>query len=267
EICNEPYFEGVSDDWQAHVARTIADTERNLPNKHLVAQNIANNQKKVDKLTPGVSILNFHYARPPETVAMNYAHNVAIGDDETGFDGKEDVHYRTEGWDFVLAGGATYNNLDYSFTPKTPGGTLSEFKSPGGGSARLRRSLGALKKFMDGLDFVHMKPMNAVVKGGRAAVAIGQPSRSGSAARSGQISIRVLGQEGKAYALYLHGGTSAELKLDLPAGKYQAEWIDPRTGEVGKSEAIEHGGGERTFTSPDYTQDIALRIVARAGQP
>ncbi len=32
--------------------------------------------------------------------------------------------YRTEGWDFLIAGGALYNNLDYSFTPQHPDGHL-----------------------------------------------------------------------------------------------------------------------------------------------
>ena len=44
EICNEPYFGGVAEDWQAHIAKTIADTEAGFEHKHLIAQNIANQQ-------------------------------------------------------------------------------------------------------------------------------------------------------------------------------------------------------------------------------
>ena len=39
--------------------------------------------------------------------------------------------------------------------------------SPGGGGIVLRRQLAVLKEFMDGLDFVHMKPDNGVVRDGR----------------------------------------------------------------------------------------------------
>src|SRR5262249_50280833 len=41
EICNEPYFGGVTLDWQAHIAGTIAKFDR-VKGKHLIAQNIAN---------------------------------------------------------------------------------------------------------------------------------------------------------------------------------------------------------------------------------
>jgi hypothetical protein len=60
EICNEPYFGGVTEEWQGHIAQVIADAEKNLPNKHLIAQNIANAGKKIDKPNPLVSIFNFH---------------------------------------------------------------------------------------------------------------------------------------------------------------------------------------------------------------
>jgi hypothetical protein len=263
EICNEPYFEGVADDWQAHIAQTIAQTEKTLPRQHLIAQNIANEKKKVDKPTPGVSILNFHYATPPETVEMNYGLNLAIADDETGFKGKDDAFYRTEGWDFFLAGGAAYNNLDYSFTAKHPDGTLKDFKSPGGGGDDLRRSLGALKKFLDGMDLIHMTPMNAIVKNGQATLPILPRTKEG-AAHGAPFTVRVLGREGEAYAIYIRGGQSAELALDLPGGSYSAEWIDTKTGDGSVAISFIHPGGEKKLQSPPYIQDIALRIVHNA---
>ena len=41
--------------------------------------NIANGRKKVEKPHPAVSVLNFHYCVPPETVAMNYDLGKVIG--------------------------------------------------------------------------------------------------------------------------------------------------------------------------------------------
>ena len=260
EICNEPYFEGVADDWQAHMAQVIVETEKGLPNRHLIAQNIANDKKKVDKVTPGVSILNFHYATPPETVEMNFGLNLGVADDETGFKGKDDVYYRTEGWDFFMAGGAAYNNLDYSFSAQHPGGTLKDFKSPGGGGDDLRRSLGALKKFLDGFDLVHMNPMNGIVKGGRATVSITPRGKEG-AAHAGQFTIRVLGREGEAYGIYVRGGQSVELSLELPKGNYVAEWVNTKTGDADKGNPFIHPGGEKKLISRPYVQDIALRVM------
>jgi len=258
EICNEPYFGGVTEQWQAHIAQAIVDTEKDLPNKHLIAQNIANDRKKVDKPDPNVSIFNFHYATPPETVAMNYGLNKVIADDETGFRGKEDVHYRTEAWDFIIAGGAIYDNLDYSFTPGHPDGTLIDFKSPGGGGAELRKQLLILRKFMDEFDFIRMTPMNSAVKGGAITATIsGNPPTANA-------TVRVLGQAGRAYAIYIRGGSAAELMIELPAGRYQAAWVNTRTGNVDKSEQINHSGGRAKLTSPEYQQDVALRLRATA---
>src|SRR5439155_25925173 len=149
----------------------------------------------------------------------NYKLNKVFSDDETGFRGKDDALYRSEAWEFVIAGGAIYDNLDYSFTAGTPSGTLTEYKSPGGGSGQLRYQLRVLREFMDGVDFVRMRPMNGIIKGGSATAAL-----SGTPARSG-VTVRVLGEEGKAYAIYVRGGRQVELELRLAAGKYRAEWV------------------------------------------
>jgi len=67
-------------------------------------------------------------------------------------------------------------------------------------------------------------------------------------------------KSGEAYAIYLHGGKQASLMLDVPAGRYRAEWVNTLTGNVDKSEEVTHGGGALTLSSPDYTDDVALRV-------
>jgi hypothetical protein len=47
---------------------------------------------------------------------MNYELKRAIGLNETGFDGPADAVYRMQGWYFLYAGEALYNNLDHSFS-------------------------------------------------------------------------------------------------------------------------------------------------------
>ncbi|MGH7137199.1 MAG: cellulase family glycosylhydrolase, partial [Pirellulales bacterium] len=123
EICNEPYFGGVTLEWQARIAQTLVDAEKELLNRHLIAQNIANGSQKIERPDKHVSLFNFHYATPPDAIAINFSLNKAIGDDETGFRGSEDAVYRSEGWEFLLAGGAVYDNLDYSFTTDHEDGT------------------------------------------------------------------------------------------------------------------------------------------------
>jgi hypothetical protein len=244
EVCNEPYFGGVTLEWQHRIIDVIAETEKDWPRKHLISMNIANGRARVDKPHPAVSIFNFHYCHPPDAVRLNYGLNKVIGENETGFRGKADVLYRTEGWDFLIAGGGLYNNLDYSFTVKHPDGTFRDYKSPGGGSPELRRQLGVLKTFLEGFDFVRMAPHDEVIKGG-------VPEKA---------TARALVEPGKQYAVYVNGGTQADLKLDLPAGTYLAEWTETRTGKVAGSERLSHGGGLVVLRSPPYAEDIALRI-------
>ena len=133
EICNEPYFGGVTKEWNDRMAAVIADAEKGLAARHLIAQNISNGSAKVGDPNPHVGVLNFHYCSPPDAVAMNYGLNRAVGFDETGFRGTADLPYRTDAWDFLIAGGAVYSNLDYSYSAAHPDGTADVTTSPGGG--------------------------------------------------------------------------------------------------------------------------------------
>lgn len=243
EVCNEPYFGGVTDKWQDHIIQTIVATEKSLPRKHLIARNIANGSKKITAPNPAVSIFNFHYATPPTAVKRNYGLNRVIADDETGFKGDKDATYRREGWEFILAGGGIYDNLDYSFTAEHEDGS-AEPDAPGGGGEKLRAQLGILKKFIHGFDFVHMKPDKSVIVKG-----VPDGTRAWA-----------LADAGRAYAIYLNGGGRANLVLDLPAGRYVAEWLNTETGQIAKRERIDHDGGKRAFKSPRYAQDIALSV-------
>ncbi|MCX7045511.1 MAG: hypothetical protein NTX50_08525 [Candidatus Sumerlaeota bacterium] len=250
EICNEPYFGGVTLEWQHHIADTLVAAEKEFPVKHLIAQNIANGKAKIEKPHPAVSIFNFHYATPPDTVGMNYGLNKPIADDETGFKGTGDTHYRKEGWQFILAGGAIYDHLDYSFTVGHEKGDFAfPAKQPGGGGTALRAQFKILKDFICSFDFTRMKPDRAAVSGlpnGVVAYALSEPA--------------------KAYAIYLQGGAQADINVELPAGTYKAEWINTKTGKTDKAETFAHGGGRKALTSPPYSEDIALRIIAAAAR-
>ena len=153
EICNEPYATQVPDDWQRRMTTVAADAVAKLPQPVLLSQNVSNQGKRVVDPHPAISIFNFHYATPPDTIAWNAHLRRLIGDNETGFRGTADLAYRTEGWDFILAGGGLYNNLDYSFTVGHEDGTFA-FPStqPGGGGVALRRQLGVPRRFMDRFD-------------------------------------------------------------------------------------------------------------------
>jgi hypothetical protein len=263
EICNEPYFGGVTLAWQHHVADAIAAAEKDFPARHLISQNVANGSAKVEKPHAAISIFNFHYAAPPDTVGLNYGLKKAVGDNETGFRGTRDAVYRMEGWDFLLAGGGLYNNLDYSFTVGREDGTFAfPATQPGGGGKELRKQLRALKEFISGFDFVRMKPDEKTLAGEAPA----------------GLSVRGLSEAGRAYAFYLRPppvkkgekvpkhADEVVLRLALPAGSYRAEWIDPASGKVVKEEAFDHADGERRLTAPAFAEDVALRVRRTGGR-
>lgn len=248
EICNEPYFGGPTLGWQRHMAKTIRAADGG---RHLISQNVANHEETVIDPDSNVSIFNFHYARPPRTVAMNYGLQRPIGMNETGFDGSDDAVYRIQAWDFLIAGGALFNNLDYSFTTGQEDGTYAPPAStPGGGSAALRKQLGFLKRTMDRFDLAVMRPLEDVASHGRC-----------------------LGEPGKSYLCYSHYGelrngyrpryaveTSKKTvawRMQIPPGRYAATWLDPKTGkELGRAEYA----GTGALTTPAHTEDIALEL-------
>lgn len=248
EICNEPYFGGVTREWNDRMAAVLVEAESKLGRRHLIAQNISNNWAKVTDPNPHVSIFNFHYASPPKTVDVNYGLNRVIADDETGFKGKDDLWYRREGWEFLLAGGGAYSSLDYSFSVKHPDGTFPVTTSPGGGGRTLRRQLAILKRFVESFDFVRMKPAQGLLTG--------ENPRA-----------RVLADQGRAYAVYVQGKSPARLGLQLPAGAYSARWVNTKTGKVDRQDRFRHAGGVRALESPPFDEDVALDLRADPAGP
>ena len=246
EICNEAY--GVPFQWQEKIAQTIVEAEKKFSRRHLIAQNTS---PVYDAVHPAVSIFNFHPGAVNVSVGANYGLNKLTGLDETSPLGKPlgaamtPFGYRRWGWTLLLDGGAIYNNLDYSFTVEHPAGAHQQWdEQPGGQMAAMRQQLRILKDFVEGFDFIHLKPDATLVKGGVPA---------GGA-------VHVLAQSGEAYALYLHGGKQATLMLAVPAGRYRAEWVNPLDANVDKSEDVKHEGGVLALSSPEYQEDVALRL-------
>ena len=246
EICNEPYFGGITIDWQNRIARVISETEKPFSIQHLISQNIGNGFQKIKEPNPLVSVFNFHYAAPPRAVTLNYDLNKVIGENETGFNGQKDSTYRKEAWELILAGGGLFNNLDYSFTTDNEDGTFQyPAAQPGGGTPAFRRQLGCLKKFIESFNFVAMKPDTTVYAGGLA----------------GKNKVYILAETGKQYAIYWMGGKQVQLELYLPKGNYSLEWMNPLSGKSEKKISLNHSGGKAKLESPAYSEDFSLRIL------
>jgi hypothetical protein len=245
EICNEPYWGGVTMEWQHHIASLIEKEEKDFSNQHLISQNIANDRLLIKDPHPAVSIFNFHYAYPPVAVAQNFHFNKAIGDNETGFDGNADSTYRREGWSFILAGGSLYNNLDYSFTPESENGTAQyPTTQPGGGTPALRKQLNHLKNFITSFDFLKMKPDSTLVS----VLPVNKKAYT-------------LSEPGRQYAIYIFGRGPITFDLAVPEGGYSVQFLDPLTGQLSKRQPL-NAKGKVSLTTPRFMEDVAIKIVS-----
>ena len=230
-------------EWQKVIAATITETEKNLPKKHLIAQNFTNFKHSLEEVDPNISILNFHYAWP-EAVWMNYGWNRPVNFDESGFAGSSDTTYLRQAWQFMLAGGAIFNSLDYSFYTGAETGR-GDNVAPGGGSTTLRKQLSFLHSFLESLDYISMKPDFEAVS------------------HSPGLEWQALSDRGKQYAIFFTGRETEWVRLTLPRGSYYFMFISPYTGETLSEGTFTSKGKIRELKFPEFVQMLALKLTAK----
>lgn len=268
EVCDEPaLFTPVAEagPWVAHMLQVTRDAESGLPNKHLIGQEV---QGPIDGPVdmagnPADSIVVTQYLWHTRSWEMGglqgldreYWHNKPIEQNETNYypfyQGDAVADSRVEAWEFMVGGGASFNQLNGVFTPEDPAGNTPD-------NTKLLSALRNLKRFLESFDFVQMEPDRGFVVSGL----------------ERDAHDRGLSQEGKQYALYIHhseggdgsaytvtpGNYQETLVLNLPAGNYTAEWIDPASYSTLASESFRSSGATRNMKTPAYSIDIALRI-------
>lgn len=279
EIANEPGsgpidgdFAKDIHDWHEAIISEIVAAEAGLPpaRRHLIAYNDHYSAGAGIGRIPSegsVDILNVHYLPKLAEALAEYGKGKALALDETRWishprfseygNTMKPVSGRAEAWEFLLGGGAVYSNLNYAYQVDNPKGATAE-------SDEFKGYLKSLKSFVEGFDFVRMRPDDGVI-------AAGLPD--GSIARA-------ISEAGKQYGVYVHHSTYAagrrryevsdeprrlEPTLDLPPGAYHLEWVRPADLSVLASQGIAgHPGGRITLaSSPEYRGDIAIRIRSR----
>ncbi len=261
-VCNEPWFYNQENPgfvsqapasvkaWIGRVADWIADEEQRLGRPHLMGVDVSNQGSVIspaDLAGPfrRLSVFTFHYDANAASLRLNASLARAIGFNETGFNGTRDDAYRTQGWNYLLAGGSLYGHLDFSFTVGHEDGSATpRFATPlydGGGSPALRAQLAVLLRFMQSLPLERMRPDDGIVVGGADAWhAIAAPD--------------------EAYAVWLPGCGPVEVALALPAGEWRYEWVDVLTGAVTASTA-KHTSWATKVRGERRGGGAALRIV------
>ena len=191
-----------------------------------------------------------------------YGRNKPIDLNETGYyplsswyEGDKPGDVRVEAWEFMVGGGSSFNNLNAMYTARDPAGNAAE-------NAPVLHTMQSLKQFIEGFDFLKMRPdRNFVVSGMPAGVYY-----------------RGTSERGEQYALYHHHSKrrpyvytvqpeayQERLTLELPTGTYEADWVNPSNGSVLGTETFTHPGGQRSVSTPKHAVDMALRIKRRHG--
>lgn len=257
--------------WHEAIIAEIVAAEASLPpqSRHMIAYNDHYNDGQGIGAIPkeeAVSVLNIHYLPRLAGALAEYGKAKALSLDETRWiahprfpeyqNTMQPAAGRIEAWEFLIGGGAVYDGLNYAFQVDNPTGRHPE-------SAEFKHYLRKLKEFVSGFDFVRMRQDKGVLVGGL-------PEGS---------FWRAISEPGKQYAIYLHYSTYAQgkryyevsskpqtldLTLDLPAGGYKIEWIQPADLRVLKTQRIEQhsGGSARLESSPDHQADIAIRVLS-----
>lgn len=246
EVINEPYLAKSTPEWADRIIDALDDEYDKLGRRHLLAWNVANGSERAEKLHPNISILNFHYANPPDAIQVNHDLAKPVVYDESGFIGIDDEPYRIHAWEFMLSGGSGFNHLDYSYSPAgmEDGSRILPPDAAGGGSEPLRNQLTALRDFLSSLPFASMEPSDDFIF-----LQLGD-----------EVRVSCIQQPGQAYAAYFVGGTLERLTLKIQAGYYNVRWLDPVTGSTLPGSQLIGVIGTLTLTPPALSE-VALAIT------
>jgi hypothetical protein len=229
--------------WQDELTSVIVEEEKELPKKHLIAQNYTNFRAPVPEVNEHISILNFHYAWP-EAAEWNYHFNRVLGFDESGFAGSGDQVYRRQAWQFMLSGGALFNSLDYSFFVGNEDG-LGENKAPGGGSKTLRFQLKTLSEFLHGFELQKLRPDLSCIRSAPGLIPY------------------VLSDAKQAYAVYLRaiGTDKSTLRLETGDGAFQVQVLNTILGSFEDPLVIQSADGILSIDLEIPEGELAIKIT------
>lgn len=271
EVCDEPGIHGTTPaeygPWLSRLVDVIVETERAIPQPHLIAQQVCGPLGGAGDFSADrrVSVITGQYigATSGEQVGgmqlldSAYAHNKPIELNETAYypiwyEGDTVAASRVEAWEYVVGGGASFNQLNGLFSTFNPTASGTEIDI-------LLDTLRNLRNFMYSFDFLRMQPDASMVR----------------SINPRNTYVRGMCESGVQYALYLHHSTLKEggrytaqtgnyrtvLNLSLSSSKFDIEYINPANGQVIQTESKwANGSGEIYLFPPPYAVDIALRI-------
>ena len=252
--------------WISALIDRAVEAEDKLPKKHMLAQQLeigvdyADDDRIALIVTQYVGVASRQIGG---VVALNsmYRYGKPIEINESGYvpvwfqEHIEEVS-RIEAWEFMIGGGAAYNQLNGYFLPSNPSGDHEM-------NHKIMRGLKRLRTFLEGFEFAKMTRDNHIVS----KVSIG-------------ASVNVIAEKGKQYAMYMHhsfpnfgklyqyyydpnfGEFEPTLTIKIEKGGYTVTFVDPATlDEIGRAK-ISSDGGDLKLVCPRYHLDLAVKIIS-----
>ena len=253
--------------WISALIDKAVEVEEKLPKKHMLAQQLEFGVDFCDD--DRVSIITSQYIEVGTRqigglLALDnvYCYEKPIEMNETAlvnvwYTTEMTARTRLEAWEFMVGGGAAFNQLNGYFTAKNPSGTDAN-------NREVLEGLRTLRKFMESFDYAAMTRDLKTVQ------AVSRPAN-----------INVISESGKQYVMYMHhshlnygeyhgtyytpayGEYAPVITMRLEKGSYAVTFIEPETLRVIEEREITCGDGETELNCPRYSLDIAIQVNAK----
>ena len=278
EFCDEPTIgQGNSRkayEWIDRLVDYSIAAENRLPKKHLLAQQLEYGVNFADDDRVGLIVTQYVTTKNCQVGSLDglnntYYCNKPIELNETAYipnwipKESEELKIalsRLESWEFMVGGGAGFNQLNGYFVPSNPSGENAT-------NNILLQNLRNLRTFLEGFDYVKMVRDFWTVR--KTDIGAG---------------VSAMFEKGKQYAIYMHhsfpaytstfgfgtwywpsyGPFNTKLTIGIEKGRYKLTFIEPETLNVLEERDIESAGEDKDMeiTCPTYNLDIAVKIVA-----
>ena len=255
--------------WISEHLNLIINTELKLTKKHIIAQQLelgvdfCDDDRLALIVTQYIGMNSRQVGGIP---ALNscYCYNKPIELNETAYvpswyDHDHTAIARLESWEFMIGGGAGFNQLNGYYVPSNPSGENET-------NRKILTGLLNLRTFLESFDFAKMTRDNDTPQ----KISIG-------------ASVNMISEKGRQYAMYIHhsfpnigkyvasyyepnyGVYEPKVTLvGIPDGEYTVTFIEPGTMTVLREETMVSDGGETILACPRYTLDLAVKVVAKA---
>ncbi|MCL2060839.1 MAG: hypothetical protein FWH01_17570 [Oscillospiraceae bacterium] len=251
--------------WIDKMIDAVVALEEKLPKRHMLTQQLEIgvdfcDDERISFIVTQYISANSRQIGGQAALQSCYCYNKPIEMNETAYvpswyDRDHEAISRLEAWEFMVGGGASFNQLNGYFVSSNPSGDNEN-------NIKILAGLRNLRAFMEGLDFVNMARDTRTVL----ATSIG-------------AHVSMISQKGRQYAMYIHhsylnlgrfygsfydpryGEYETELTLALEDGEYDVTFVEPATLNIIGSTKITSAKGEAKLACPRYALDIAIKIA------